>query len=769
MMTTHPVRPGTPLGLRSRQGVPVPLQHVRVSGRIRDLQADIEIEQRFRNAEQGPIEAVFTFPLAPAAVLLGFEVEVAGRTLEGRVVRRREAEAAYEQAIADGDTALRLHSAGGGAWTVEVGNLGAGESCVVRIRCSELLRWRGEEVRWALPTVIGGRYGQPAPASVSTVSHDRAVDHRFDLDLHLEGLWRDGAFDCPTHWLTSERTGEGTRLRLRDGNAPMDRDLVLNLRSAQAAASVVHCAPDGDAQIVHLALRPRLEDVRDLGPRAFKFVVDCSGSMAGDSIEQARRALHAIVEQLRDEDVFNVYAFGSSVRPIFDRMHPARAVRAEASYRLARLEADLGGTEMAGALDFALRDPAPAGWPVSLLLITDGQIHGGEAVVRAMRASGHRCFTVGVGSAPNAPFLTSLAEDTGGAAEFVTPGEGMSGRIVRHFERMRTARLCSVTVDWGAPVVRQVPGTMTSAFDGDTLHVFAWTRSRPGVVRVTATHEDGRPWAASIPADRHARGPELPRLAASVWLEQAGVDAECVALDYQLLSPFTDYLVVHRRADADKVVESPQLRVVDHMHAAGQDGFGSVMASFRVRDEKPLFGFDVPPVAKRLHSVALPGVSTLASDRAVAEGPDLAAVLPYFERPSRRMVSCRTEGPPPTPLERTALDRRDWVWRVLNATHWLARQGRISVGTIAQLRSHGIPAAHGDALERLVARGWPEYVIVVAYLRALASSRTLTDTYLQASARTLARAWDALAPGEPRSVEIAAAAEALFGVEATAG
>ncbi len=43
------------------------------------------------------------------------------------------------------------------------------------------------------------------------------------------------------------------------------------------------------------------------------FVLDRSGSMAGKKIEQARRALKSMLNNLRDEDLFNIVVYDDRV------------------------------------------------------------------------------------------------------------------------------------------------------------------------------------------------------------------------------------------------------------------------------------------------------------------------------------------------------------------------------------------------------------------------------------------------------------------------
>jgi Ca-activated chloride channel family protein len=79
-----------------------------------------------------------------------------------------------------------------------------------------------------------------------------------------------------------------------------------------------------------------------LPPKNIKIMVDCSGSMAGDAITQARQAISDILQHLRPEDFFNIVAFGSESRAFFAQQVPATAKNITAVRRQLRsLEADM--------------------------------------------------------------------------------------------------------------------------------------------------------------------------------------------------------------------------------------------------------------------------------------------------------------------------------------------------------------------------------------------------------------------------------------------
>jgi len=58
----------------------------------------------------------------------------------------------------------------------------------------------------------------------------------------------------------------------------------------------------------------------------------------------------------------------------------------------------------------------------------------------------------------------------------------------------------------------------------------------------------------------------------------SAADATALAVEYQLVTPHTHFLMVDVRAEGEKATELPELRTVPHRLAAGWGGVGSVMA-----------------------------------------------------------------------------------------------------------------------------------------------------------------------------------------------
>src|SRR5262249_818276 len=107
-------------------------------------------------------------------------------------------------------------------------------------------------------------------------------------------------------------------------------------------------------------------------------VVDRSGSMSGQKIEQARQAVKFFLNQLKSGDTFNVIAYDSEVeafRPEVQRVTP-ETIKAATSFADG-INAG-GGTNIDGALKAALAMLTDDKRPSYVLFLTDGMPTVGE-------------------------------------------------------------------------------------------------------------------------------------------------------------------------------------------------------------------------------------------------------------------------------------------------------------------------------------------------------------------------------------------------------
>ncbi len=578
--------------LHSRNGEPVLFQGIRMAGRLQGALFEATVEQRFNNPTDQHLEVVYTFPLPYGAVLLDVGVKLGDKELNGSVVARQQAEAEYEEALTEGNAAIMLERNADGTHTLNLGNLAPHEPCVVTLRYAQTLSFEQRGLRLLIPTVLAPRYGDPLndgglkPHQVSENSLE--VEYPFTLSIDLLGDLARARISSPSHpiGVSLAEPGECANVRVTLGSqAMLDRDFILNIDQlpvgslAVLAQDPVH--PQQTAALISLCPQIQQEEHPAV---AVKLLVDCSGSMAGDSIAAARRSLKAIVGQLQSGDRFSLSRFGSTVE------HRTRGLwalkdttRLSAQRWINDLQADLGGTEMEAALTstFAIGHDEAS----DVLLITDGEIYAIDALLNRAAHAGQRVFVVGIGSSPTEDNLRRIAEVTGGACDFVAPGENVEPAILRMFARLRSPRMDTLTLEWpkGIQPLWQSP-LPKSVFDADTVHVLAWFDQIPGGM-LTLTGQRTRRAETETIAEITLTGiPEETDTVASLVAHArlktlSDTEATELAVDYQLICPQTNFLLVHERDAEDKALEMPELQAVKQMHPAGWGGAGSVYAS----------------------------------------------------------------------------------------------------------------------------------------------------------------------------------------------
>ncbi len=376
----------------------------------------------------------------------------------------------------------------------------------------------------------------------------------------------------------------------RSGSLDRDFVLVIDQLTDTTAAALGRDAVMPDHVVALASFCPSVPNPNPMAICA-KILVDCSGSMLGDSIAAAKHALKAIVNGLNAGDRFSLSRFGSHVEHLGRGMWMTTDItRSSAQEWVAALNAHMGGTEMEAALQATFGLPSTQASDV--LLITDGEISDIDETVDAARRSGHRLFIVGIGSSPAESHLRRLAEATGGVCEFVAPGEAVQPAVLRMFARLRAQpSLQDAEVRWpeGARPL-WVSALPTSVFDGETVNVFALFDQAPsGEVQMLARHGDGS--SCAIGATRFDasvnHSDTLSRMAAAdrIHTVQTSQNAEAsaevlrLALDYQLVTDRTNFLLVHERAHADRAISMPKLHKIVQMTPAGWAGAGSVSDS----------------------------------------------------------------------------------------------------------------------------------------------------------------------------------------------
>ncbi|WP_375756244.1 VIT domain-containing protein [Corallococcus exercitus] len=603
-------------GLFTREGAQVPLQGVEVSGELLGGHARVRVAQRYRNEEKKPVEALYTFPLPSDATLSAFSMTCAGRRVAGVVKEREAAFRAYDDAITEGHGAALLDQERANVFTAQVGNLLPGEETLVEVEFLQTLTSEEGSVRWMLPTLVAPRY-IPGPVHGDRTGHGSAapttrvpdadrisppqgpVDYGLRMDLLID-VGRDVVVESPSHRLTVTKEGTRTRVNLqRDSllrnlagdEVELNRDVVLTLRNANPDVMltpvVTHRKAEGPGTFA-LTVVPDLLNLAAAPPRQeVVFVVDTSGSMAGDSLPQAQAALRLCLRHLREGDRFNVIAFENAFRSFSAQTVPfTQRTLEQADAWVAGLKA-YGGTELLEPMVTAMK-AAPDG---VVVLLTDGQVGNETEILNAVlaaRGTG-RVFSFGIGTNVSDALLRDLARRTDGAVEFIHPGERIDEKVVAQFSRALAPRVTDLEVRFdGVEASELAPATLPPLVDGTPWTLFG-RYAQAGTGSVTLKGKSGRePFSLTVRLDLPSLSdrPVVEKLWAAErirgWMDAGLVGRRAdamkerivrLAIEHQLATQYTSFVVVEERQGDRRASGTPETRVVPVNAPAGWSMF----------------------------------------------------------------------------------------------------------------------------------------------------------------------------------------------------
>jgi Ca-activated chloride channel family protein len=599
----------------------IALRGVRLRGRVAGMSLKATLEQTFVNLEPRAIEAVSTFPLPEGAAVCGFEVVFFDKVFTGVVDESDRAIERYDDAIAEGHGAYLLEQHRPDVFTVRVGNLKPRQAVTIRLTYVDDLKAVDRGIRLAFPTTIAPRYTtasgtDPIDAAVDgdalNPPHVLSVPYGLSMELEVDLGKSLVSIDSPSHAIVANRgnregeapAGPSSRdawhVTFAGGIAEMDRDVVLALSLAREQEPYALAATSAAGErFVALSFLPEFdeEDLTDTPHGETVFVLDCSGSMGGESIQQATAALECCLRAMSAGDVFNVCRFGSTfemlaAEPLAYNDHTLRNAIA-----FIRQGANLGRTEILAPLQqvfstppFGGRTQGRASAVRNIVLLTDGQVTNEPAVVAlAKRHRGrNRLFTFGIGHGCSAFLVNGLARATGGAAEFIAPGERIEEKVLRTFGRLASPPVTDVEIDWGNADAQVAPRGVGPLFDGDALRAYARVPGKlPEVVTLRCNTAAGpKSWPVRV---REAADPAdlLPTLWARAMIrtleEEDGVrqtvsisapSAERsrlveISKKYNVVCSLTSFIAVEHRSLEDRNEGRPAVRRVPVQMVAG--------------------------------------------------------------------------------------------------------------------------------------------------------------------------------------------------------
>lgn len=629
--------------INSKQFLQAPQLKSQVEIEINGLVANVKVKQKFTNTSNNWQHGVYAFPLPDNAAINQLKMRVGERVIVGEVQEKKQARKTFNNAKKSGRKAALIEQHRPNLFTTALANIPPNEEVEVELIYFQQVDYQAGEFSLHFPMAITPRY-QPKGTS-SSGSHNylpaltyQAQGQFIDLTVDLFSGAALAQVNSINHSLISTQQEAG-HYTLKLVNQPLEKDFKLIWQyNENVLPQVLNFQQKyQDKKYGLLMILPGLHELNENSAankitllRELTFVLDTSGSMAGDSLAQAKQAFKYALTSLNEHDSFQLITFNSYPTKLFEDPVLASETNKKHAWRFVSKLVSTGGTEIKSVLDLVLNKKLTEKNSKNeklqqIVFLTDGAV-GNEAEIFSdieKNIGSKRLFTVGLGTAPNRYFMKKSAEIGRGSYQFISNHSELVKQMDRLFTKLSQPVLTDLTMslnDVNANAkgeLKTTPNPIPDVYAGEPLFLSYQVTGEQSGSLLSGIYQ-GKTWSVNIEdykqenTDNHVLGTVLgvfsgddfsgdtkgrqtplakakadqniPPLA-TLWARRkiadhyrqlmlykdAGAKANIIelALKYHLVTPFTSLVAVEKEVSrpSDKIANAKKLT---NMLPAGQ-------------------------------------------------------------------------------------------------------------------------------------------------------------------------------------------------------
>ena len=453
-----------------RNGV-VQISAIDVGVVIVDQVATTTMDISLRNPTNRRLEAEMVVPVPDQAVVRSFDFQGSGAEPSAKLLPREEARRIYDSIVQKLRDPALLEFIDFNLIRSSVFPVEANGTQKVRLTYESILAADGARVDYVLPRSESFDYRVP-----------------WNISVRIKAGQPIATVYSPSHPL---ETVPGPNERIVSARVPKSastepgafRLSYLRQNEELTASLVAYPETNGGYFLLLAGLPSHLAKQKESIKREVTMVVDRSGSMNGEKLQQVKEAAKQIVAGLEAGEAFNIITYNEVV----ERFSPQPVIKNDetesAAYDYIASIRARGGTNIHDALLESLRPKPGAGMLPMVLFLTDGRPTIGqtsEKIIRNLATKANvyqrRLFTFGVGLDVNSPLLENLADQSRAKATFVLPQEDVEVKVAGVFKKLSGPVLDSPVLRIGGSgsssmgrVTDLLPNRLPDLFEGDQL------------------------------------------------------------------------------------------------------------------------------------------------------------------------------------------------------------------------------------------------------------------------------------------------------------
>ncbi|MGH1538618.1 MAG: marine proteobacterial sortase target protein [Gammaproteobacteria bacterium] len=444
---------------------------------INGLVARVNVTQHFTNPSNEWVNGIYVFPLPENAAVDHMSMIIGDRIIEGKIKEKQQAKKIYEQAKQQGKKASLVEQQRPNIFTNSVANIGPNEKISISIQYQQTLQYDQGQFSIRFPMVVGIRYipgaqkiagfkgtgwamntyEVPDASSITPpiTNKNQGYDNPVSININLQAGFPLVNVASSYHPI-SKQTHDANHfeIQLAHSTTPANRDFELTWRpqiTHEPQAALFTQDKGNDRYALLMLLPPEIDwNKQQTIAKEMVYVIDTSGSMSGESLQQAKQALLLGLNELKSDDWFNIIQFNSYTESFSSQALPARENNIERAKAYIHSLYANGGTELATALNTSLSNISKSDRIRQVVFLTDGSV-GNEAQLFKIinkKLNNSRLFTIGIGSAPNSYFMHEAASLGRGTYTYIGKIEEVKEKMSQLFHKLNHPVLSDIEMRW---------------------------------------------------------------------------------------------------------------------------------------------------------------------------------------------------------------------------------------------------------------------------------------------------------------------------------
>jgi len=442
---------------------PIALRSVEIQSTIENAYAITEIQHTYENTANESAQATFSLSIPEKAFISNFSLTLENQTYYAEILRKGEARDKYNQSVASGKTA------------------GIGESIDTK-QFSFSLNIKGNQN--ATATI---RYEHHIPRFMGERSYElylssmKVNPENFDLKISIgsvpgiTGLMISGYEDqIQEEWEDTHHLV----LSMEADNLEISDDLLITYSEDPYSVNGSLVGYFDQLSEEYYFLNVFSPDRTEIGGSFSKdiiFVLDKSGSMSGDKIKQLKDSFARIVDQLPEDDRFNIIMFDNAISVYnTELIYANESNKEDAKNYLQSINAG-GSTNLYDGLEKALDMLTFMESRVPIIvMLTDGNANAGRYThpvpirQKIQEENTIYCpiFTLGFGYDVDFDFLMALSLENYATAQQIHPGTDAGEQIVDFYKTISTTLLKRIEIDYHGNAYGYFPEGIPALYEG---------------------------------------------------------------------------------------------------------------------------------------------------------------------------------------------------------------------------------------------------------------------------------------------------------------